>query len=279
MSEAVAPPSSARTRSASPALVASAYDAIAPGYDRLTAEDRWMREVLWRRYARVFAPGDHVLDVGCGTGIDARFLLGRGCRVTALDISAGMLERLRAAAGDAIEAGRLRVVRGDGGDLSPWRGAGLAGIVSAFAGLNTVDDVDAFGHGAFAALRPGGRLIVHVLAPAGVWERWRAAREQGWRPGWGLGGRRQRAVDIAAYDVPHQLLDEAGWRAGLSRGGLVVRRRHGLGFLWPRHVGGRLPPLVGAVGGRVEAVLGRWWPFRSWGRFWCFELERPEPAR
>lgn len=40
-------------------------------------------------------PGDHVLEVGAGTGINAP-LYPRHCRVTAIDISASMLERARA---------------------------------------------------------------------------------------------------------------------------------------------------------------------------------------
>ena len=36
-------------------------------------------------------PGDHVLELGCGTGRDARFLASIGAKVLATDGSAGML--------------------------------------------------------------------------------------------------------------------------------------------------------------------------------------------
>jgi ubiquinone/menaquinone biosynthesis C-methylase UbiE len=57
-----------------------AYDAIAAGYDEQVGGDDWMRRRLHAQYARVFRPGQHVLDVGCGTGIDALFLRARGFR-------------------------------------------------------------------------------------------------------------------------------------------------------------------------------------------------------
>lgn len=45
-----------------------------------------------------FAPGVRVLDLGCGTGRFATWLLERGCRVTAVDNSADMLAQVPSAA-------------------------------------------------------------------------------------------------------------------------------------------------------------------------------------
>jgi len=45
------------------------------------------------------APGDAVLDIGCGAGVDslvAAYLVGEGGRVTGIDVTAAMIERARA---------------------------------------------------------------------------------------------------------------------------------------------------------------------------------------
>jgi SAM-dependent methyltransferase len=73
--------------------VRAAYDALAPFYDRFTAEhdyERWTRELeaLARRHG---ASGRRLLDLACGTGKSFAPFRARGYAVTACDISPGML--------------------------------------------------------------------------------------------------------------------------------------------------------------------------------------------
>lgn len=86
---------------AATADAASAYDALAPAYDLLTADyghDRWISAV--RALARAHgATGSRVLDVACGTGSSALPWVAGGCDVTAIDASAAMVERARAKLG------------------------------------------------------------------------------------------------------------------------------------------------------------------------------------
>lgn len=47
------------------------------------------------------APGERILDVGCGTGWKSRYMLDRGFRVTGFDLSDGMVELAREQAPEA----------------------------------------------------------------------------------------------------------------------------------------------------------------------------------
>ena len=83
----------------------AAYDSFAPFYDLYTHDYEygpWLRNIE-DAAIRQGLRGSRLLDVGCGTGKSFLPLLARGYDVTACDISPGMVERARAAAGGAAE--------------------------------------------------------------------------------------------------------------------------------------------------------------------------------
>lgn len=59
------------------------------------------------------AEGDLVLEIGPGTGTLTEELLGRGCRVVASELDAGLAALLRDRYAGAIAAGTLRLIEGD----------------------------------------------------------------------------------------------------------------------------------------------------------------------
>ena len=71
-----------------------AYDALAPGYDALTAHhdhDRWTAKLLERAEA-VGLHGRRLLDVACGTGNTIVPMVARGFSATGVDVSQAMLD-------------------------------------------------------------------------------------------------------------------------------------------------------------------------------------------
>src|SRR5262245_11506392 len=72
----------------------TAFDAMAQDYDATfsdTAVGKALRDIVWSHLDDTFAPSQHVLDLGCGTGEDALHLARAGIRVTATDSSAEMI--------------------------------------------------------------------------------------------------------------------------------------------------------------------------------------------
>src|ERR1700732_970573 len=131
-----------------------AYDAIAEASDAQVARSSWVRERLWQRLDALFAPGARVLDATAGTGADALHLAARGVAVTACDLSPAMLEAL------AAKAPAITTRVADCARLAAaFPAARFDGVLSTFAGLNTVTDLAGFAAGGARPPEPGGPLV------------------------------------------------------------------------------------------------------------------------
>lgn len=109
----------------------------------------WGRVVVTRLAP---APGESILDVGCGTGrLTAEMAALSGVKVVGLDRSGPML-----AEAAAQHHARFACVRGDAAAL-PFNDAFDA--IFSNATLHWVPDHDALFRSLHAALRPGGRLV------------------------------------------------------------------------------------------------------------------------
>ncbi|WP_228994807.1 bifunctional 2-polyprenyl-6-hydroxyphenol methylase/3-demethylubiquinol 3-O-methyltransferase UbiG [Streptomyces sp. DH8] len=111
----------------------------------------------------------HVLDIGCGTGVFALLLAGRGLDVVGVDPARASIEVARAKPGGE----QVRWICGDAAALPPMR-ADLATMTANVA--QEIVDPRAWRatlRGAYAALRPGGRLVFETRNPAArAWEGW-----------------------------------------------------------------------------------------------------------
>ncbi len=192
-----APPPSLTTSAARPGAPPAPFDSLAAGYDATFSRGtlgRLMREAVWRRLDTCFAPGERVIELGCGTGEDATHLARRGVRVLATDSSAPMLAAARrkiesAGLAGAVELRRLAIedlaaeVRtttaaatgapahqglhcGDALPLAPP----FDGILSNFGALNCVADLPAAAAGLAACVRPGGVAVLCLMGPLVPWE-------------------------------------------------------------------------------------------------------------
>jgi len=108
--------------------------------------------------------GSRVLELCCGLADTCRYLAIRyGCAVTGLELNHAQVEaaRVRLAA-DRIGGPRVRVVEADALAWTPDRGYDAVLTVDALMMIHAVDRALA---AAFAALRPGGVLVLGEVVP------------------------------------------------------------------------------------------------------------------
>jgi ubiquinone/menaquinone biosynthesis C-methylase UbiE len=154
-------------------LIQAPFDALAEGYDHgftFSKIGQAQRSAVWRELDRTFRPGDRVLEIGCGTGVDACFLAERGVKVVACDSSSAMIEvaarRVREMAANAVD---LRLLAAEKlADMQPE--TPFDGAFSNFAALNCVEDLKAIGQNLRRLLKPGGIALLCFLGPSCFWE-------------------------------------------------------------------------------------------------------------
>ncbi|MBI4786843.1 MAG: methyltransferase domain-containing protein [Chloroflexi bacterium] len=245
-------------------LGANAYDALAPDYDAQLAQNPvavWMRAILWEHFVSVFPPRGRILDLTAGTGADACFLAARGFRVTALDASAGMIVELEKNAtrrGLQIDA---RVLAAE--HLSELDVRDFDGVISTFAGLNTIENLPTLARELTTCVRPRGRVIVHALGEFCLWES--VANLLRHR------GRRDGTMRVGAASVAHRLYNPYTlWRDTFAPN-FELRQVYGLSLIVAPALVKRVPTLAPALF-RADLVLGNLFP--AAGDFFVLDLER-----
>jgi len=149
-----------------------AFDSVAADYDGPRGNNELiqrMRLDLWDAVHGAVPPGARLLDLGCGTGIDALEFARRGFHVVATDWSPLMVERTRARAAAAAMQSRVHVAHLGIQQLDRLGGR-YDGIYSNFGPLNCAPDLGAVAAECARLLSPGGSLVFSVMGRICPWE-------------------------------------------------------------------------------------------------------------
>jgi demethylmenaquinone methyltransferase / 2-methoxy-6-polyprenyl-1,4-benzoquinol methylase len=140
------------------------FAGLGPTYDRNAALRSLGQDPRWRRFlASRIPPGSEVLDVATGTGAVAGRLLQRGCSVTGLDQSPGMLRVAQARLGD-----RVRFVEGRAENL-PFGDASFDALTFTYL-LRYVDEPADVLRELARVVRPGGTMaMLEFFVPRQPW--------------------------------------------------------------------------------------------------------------
>jgi SAM-dependent methyltransferase len=150
----------------------SPFDSIAATYDDVFSESaigRSQRSAVWSEMDRVFQSGQRVLEINCGTGIDAVHLARRGVLVESCDSSSRMIAvAQRRAGGEDLQVQFRCLAIEDIGELAAV--VPYDGVLSNFSGLNCVSDPGSVARNLSKLVKPGGRVVLCVFGTFCLWE-------------------------------------------------------------------------------------------------------------
>ncbi len=267
--------------------VARGYDRIATTYDAVEAQNavgRRLRRRMTEALASAFHAGDRVLEIGCGTGIEAIGLAERGIDVVATDVSSEMVERVAAKAkarGLRNVTDRALAARDLDHIAEEFGPASFDGAFSHGGVLNMEPDLDRAAAALARLVRPRGHLLCTVVNQTSLFEivvyplalRPRKAFRR-------LGNEVPipitRLEAYRRYVVPTRFYSPRAF-ARVFAPSFVVRHLRGLEILLPpwnlSEYVDRLEPLA-RVAETLEDWVGSRPPFNAWGCIFLADLER-----
>lgn len=149
-----------------------AFDSVAADYDGPRGNNaliQRMRKTMWAEFERHFASNAHLIDLGCGTGIDAVHLAQSGRSVVATDWSPHMVTRTAARAADAGVESRVDARPIGSHELQLLDGR-YDGAYSNLGPLNCVPDLPQLASQCARLVRPGGVMVFSVIGRLCPWE-------------------------------------------------------------------------------------------------------------
>jgi ubiquinone/menaquinone biosynthesis C-methylase UbiE len=149
-----------------------AFDSVAADYDGPRGNNELiqvMRHEMWRWLDATFAPRSRIIDLGCGTGLDAIRLAQQGHHVTATDWSPRMVERTADRAVRAEVRHSVNAVAVGAHELHRLEGE-FDGAYSNLGPLNCVPDLKVVSEQCARLLKPSGSLVFSVIGRVCPWE-------------------------------------------------------------------------------------------------------------
>ena len=151
-----------------------AFDSVAADYDGPRGNNESiqdMRTEMWRWLDATFAPASRLIDLGCGTGLDAVRMARLGHAVTATDWSTQMVARTRDRALREGLSSSVRALPIGAHELQRLEGQGaFDGAYSNLGPLNCVPDLGDVARECARLLAPGGALVFTVIGRICPWE-------------------------------------------------------------------------------------------------------------
>lgn len=138
--------------------------------DEANAILRWMRKQVRNHALRYLAPGDKILELNAGTGLDAFYFSMKGYPVHATDLSDGMIREIELKIKNHPSTGMLSCQQCSYTELHKLNTTGFNFVFSNFGGLNCIPDLKEVTRHLPPLLEPGAHVTFVIMPPVCPWE-------------------------------------------------------------------------------------------------------------
>lgn len=160
--------------SAGSQIFSAPFDGVADSYDEVFTTSSIglaQRASVWQELEKTFHAGDRVLEIGCGTGVDACFLADRGVHVLACDSSSRMIAVTTQRLTNHHQGARVQPQVLAAEEIATLQKDGpFDGVFSNFGALNCVQNIPALAKDLASLVRPGAKALLCWMGPCCLWE-------------------------------------------------------------------------------------------------------------
>lgn len=155
--------------------VSSAFSTQSAVFDELTNSNVMeveYREIIRAHVQQFILPGEYMLELNCGTGLDAVFFARKGLNVHATDNAPGMLEQLKQKVLLQALKSKITYERCSFNQLNLKENpvAQFDHVFSDYGGLNCAEDIGSVIKQLDPYLKTGGMAHLVLIAPVCLWE-------------------------------------------------------------------------------------------------------------
>lgn len=159
--------------SSNPDNVSQAFSRQSQIFDTLYKENKlseYLRSKFRTEVLSQLRPGSRILEINCGTGMDAIYFARQGHSVLATDNAPGMLAQLDQKLAENGLDGQIHTQRCSFHDLNSLRPQTFDHIISNFGGLNCTDRLDEVLRQMAPLLNPSGKITLMIMPKVTPWE-------------------------------------------------------------------------------------------------------------
>ncbi len=148
--------------------IAQDYEAL----DETSGLVYWMRERIRKNFAKTRIGDNHILEINCGSGIDAVYFAKKGYKVHATDIAEGMVSYIASKIASEKLEGQLACELLSFEDLHTLKGKEFTHVFSNFGGLNCspLHELKSVFGSFKEVLAPKGRITLVIMPKICIWE-------------------------------------------------------------------------------------------------------------